>query len=50
MKPKAYCVKFETGNVIVTAFCEEEAVILARAERIKAGLQWRTIKDIYVVE
>jgi len=48
MRQYEWSVSFESGGpeYVVWAFCEEEATILAQAQRIKGGLKWRRIKRV----
>jgi hypothetical protein len=49
MRNYLYEVLFQRGgNLIVSAECDEHAIILARAEKIKAGLDdhWTNVRKI----
>ena len=51
MKNYCYHVKFHSGGIVeVFAGCKTHAIILAQAERIKAGLIYTDIKDVYTVD
>jgi hypothetical protein len=45
MKNKTYRFKFTSGTIEVPAFNETEAEILAKAEAIKRGWDYRIIKE-----
>ena len=51
MRDYEWFVTFEdTGpEHVVRAGCEDEAKVLAQAARIKAGLQWRRIREVKVM-
>lgn len=46
MKYYQYLVQFIKGYELVYAMCEQEAVILAQAERIKKGLSYEILSCI----
>jgi hypothetical protein len=51
MKPSKFIITFATGiEVTVYAFGEKEAVILAQADQINAGNQWKRIARIDVIK
>jgi len=51
MRQYTFNVKFAGGtSQTVTAFTEDEAIILAQALQIKAAHVWRQVIDIYTIE
>ena len=51
MRQYCYLVAFRTGlSEKVMAFNEAEAIILAQAEQIKKGNEYRYIKDVYTID
>ena len=51
MRKYYYIVKFSTGQQEnVAAYNEVEAIILAQAEQIKKGNQYKCIEEVYIIE